>query len=216
MKKYKILGYSNPISCNSVPLTTIININNCAYAFFPDLTINKLNISIKSLIKLKNFTPETKDKFISERDYSYMTYDGHVKSGSPSYILEEMKLDLKQISHNKVHHTMLEELIVSEMINLKNQNFNIIKLFEASNRFEKIRFFATTRIKNNREKAKRIFLQIRRNSGFKTVYKKNLHTNSELTDDRIKRFGKPLYNTVINLSKFYREELISNNLMLPA
>ena len=93
MKKYKILGYSNPISCNSVPLTTIININNCAYAFFPDLTINKLNISIKSLIKLKNFTPETKDKFISERDYSYMTYDGHVKSGSPSYILEEMKLD---------------------------------------------------------------------------------------------------------------------------
>jgi large subunit ribosomal protein L19 len=119
MKKFKILGYSNPITFNCVPLITIIEINNKINAFFPDCTIKKLNIRKKEeLTKLENYTPEVNNKFISDNEFSYINFNGKIETNNPKELLKEMKLDLKKLDKESIHKHMLEELILSETIKL--------------------------------------------------------------------------------------------------
>jgi len=127
MKKFKILGYTNPITLNCVPLITIIKIDNKIGALFPDCTIKKINISNSDkLNKLDNYIVESNDKYISQDEYSYMTFDKEIKVGNPKYLIKEMKIDLKKLPDKSIHKELLEDLISSEIIKLDYQIYNII------------------------------------------------------------------------------------------
>jgi len=212
MKTCKVLGYTNPIHTNAVPLITIISLNGLIYAQFPDSTRSKLNIN--SVDRLNNLIPEDRDFCINTYEYSYLTYDGDIITGAPNNILNAMKNDLIKINGNDIHKNMLEDLIVSETIKQGEDEYNILNLLNISDELTNIRFLITTRIKRNRDKAKRIIFQIKKKSGFKTSYKKNLNTNENLSSRDIKTFEKQLYSAVVSLSSYYRKELILNNSLL--
>lgn len=131
MKKFKVLGYSNPITVNCVPLITIIEFNNGIGALFPNCTIKKLNIDNKcELGKLKNYVREVNDICIYENEFSYIDFDGFIETDNPKKILEKMKIDLKILENGSDHKYMLEELIVSESSALDCQVYdNIIPEF---------------------------------------------------------------------------------------
>jgi len=216
MKKFKILGYSNPITFNCVPVITIIEKDDKVNAIFPDCTIKQLNLKDKSgLEKLENYTEEVKNKFICENEFSYINFDGTIETNNPKMILETMQLDLIKLDTNSTHRAMLEELIISETIKLKsNKELDIDNLYKINKNFEYLRFFTTTRIKSNGQQAKRIFLQHKKNTSFKTDYKKNLYSNDNLTEQDKKLFEKTLIGSIKNISDRYKNnlwELVQSN-----
>lgn len=128
MKKYKILGYSNPITCNCVPVITIIEVNNEVHALFPDCTIKKLNIKTESeFMKLENHIPEMEDKYIVNNEFSYINFDGKIKTNTIQKLLQEMRLDIDKLDKGSIHKSMLEDLISFESIKLDAYLFKVIK-----------------------------------------------------------------------------------------
>lgn len=128
MKEFKILGYSNPITFNCVPLITIIEFNNEVHALFPDCTIKKLNIKNKlELKKLENYTPEIENKYTSGNEFSYINFDGKIKTNTIQKLLKEMRLDINKLEKGSIHISMLEDLISSENIKLDAHLFKVIQ-----------------------------------------------------------------------------------------
>ncbi|MGC3978448.1 MAG: hypothetical protein QM751_09615 [Paludibacteraceae bacterium] len=199
MDKYKILGYSNPLDFNCAPVITIIQQEDKIGAIFPDLSMNLVNI--ETIDSLQNFTREMSDKFIFLNQYSYLSYSGEFHTKNENEILEIMNNDLQILNDNDFQKEMLEELVVSEYIRLNkeiNQKVNL----------KYIKLFATTRIKGNGEKAKRIILQHFKNGSYKTDYKKNFYSNDIHSDFDNKRLNKTLKGTLYNLSVRYKDESI--------
>lgn len=233
MSEYLIVGYTNPLSVKPAPLITIIKIKKNLFAQFPDCSINKLNISLSEVEKLQeldSFIPANDKKFIKKDEYSYLRYDGSIITANQYRMVNYMKQDLPLIEDIIVRNA-LEDLIVSECfaldldIDLKTEIgaspirnlLKIEQLLSLSPSQHHINFFTTIRIKKNRQKALRIIFQIMKRSGYKTVYKKNLHSLDMFSLYELNRYGKKLYNSIMHLSQFYKQVLINNNILaLPA
>jgi hypothetical protein len=196
--KYKIIGYTNPLESNAAPIITIGKSMNAKYfAFFPDNTNKELAILHENQIfKLDTFIPEKKDIYINSGEYSYLNAEDEIITGNPSKLTIEIRKDLLKLkSTDFEHYEFLNNIYLDE---LKTLNIKDVLLF------------TTERTKKNGELAKRLHIQFRKNNSFRPAYKKNLYSNEPLKNQDESRFISQVNNTLLNLSKRFKESNIIN------
>jgi len=146
---------------------------------------------------------EKKEKYISEQEYTFLSIDGDFYTKNELLMLDVMKHELTLLKRDDYCREMLEELIVSESLKLKKLNFN-----QAN--FIFVKLYSTTRLKSNKEKAKRIILQHLRKGNYKTDYKKNYYSDDISNTTDLGRVYKTFNSTLHKLSKRYNNLDLQN------
>lgn len=205
MAIFKILGYTNPIESICSPLITIVQKGKHTFASFPVSTIKRLVFpENETYEEIKGFIPERKKIKLEKGQYSYIDSKGNVHTQNQRQIIELMKLDLPYLELNDPELAdILKNYIAVE-------NIELAKIANKKSFTQNVILYTTTRIKKNKEKAKRIILQHRKNGSFKTAYRKNLYTDESIQNQDESRFKDQLQRKLNELSERYKNGNIKN------
>ncbi len=195
----KIIGFTNPLESTAAPIITIgKSKHGKIFAVFPDCSVKELDVKDENKIaKLDTFIKPDGCKYIKSMQYSYLSYSNNVVTGDCKLIAKTIKNDLPIIKKIDLEHFDLLKKIYIEETKLKNPTGNVI-------------LFTTTRVKKNKEFAKRLFVQHENRGRYKTFYKKNLYTNELLIDQDSRRFIKHLNNVLTLFAEKYQNSSIKD------
>lgn len=211
---FKIIGYTNPLDMYPAPLVTLAKNNDVVYAIYPDCSRYEVELSDNDISDMKTFVEEKEEKIIHDGQYSFIKGKDDIITDYSNVILDE----IFNIVINS-NETFIENLLKNYMIDDVRSNglngFPIWKLAFMLSGFNSLyRVIVTNRNVNNSSgaKANRLILQLRSSSGYKTHYKKNMHSTNLFKECETKRVCQSLEKVTLSiLDKFSISIPLTNN-----
>lgn len=193
----EIIGYSNANNYFPSPLIAFAIEKDVHYAIFPSGKTIIID-NFKDIKKeIPHFIKEKKQIYIHEGQYAYGINGEDVLIGRPFYLYRQLEKLLKSKNLDKKPFELVSEFLKNTS---QDREITWLDFIESVRNFTRVRVLITERRVNRKINgvkplAKRIIVQLKKNSDFKSCLRKNLFPGESYTELLMKyNFLLPEFN----------------------